>query len=641
VTVCVGALGKRGGVPVAQTMRVFIRRQCGGICGGAFLRRLPLLRLFATSSSAKRPLRFVCSSCGDDHAKWWGTCPTCRSVNTVSEFREPVAPAPGGGGSGANVSPAALRAAARGWLDASSTSAATQLTPLHAVPLQGASKTSLGSPELDGLLGGGLTAGSSVLFAGSPGVGKSTLLLQVAVLLCGGRARGGAPYAQFFCGNSDAVQSKPPSLARLVAYVSGEESAAQIAGRAARLGFDAPGLQVLNETRLEDVLTQLGAAAEAGARSGAGSLAAVVVDSVQTLWYDGLSAPAGTVSQVRECAVRLTAWAKAVGVPVVMAGHVTKSGDIAGPRVLEHIVDTVLFMEGEEGSGGDVGGGSGSGGGWWGGGGGGGSGGAGAPLPHGHRMVRALKNRFGGTSEVALLELGGEGFREAAPASLFLSRSGSGAPPPSGCAVAVTAAGSRAMCVEVQALVSPTPAGPFPRQRAMGVPGERLAMLAAVLARFGGLRRGAGVAGCDLLVNVVGGMRLNDPSADLAVVLALASSASGVPLPAGVAALGEVGLTGELRGCGGGRAREALAASAKLGFSKLLLPRAAAKGLGGGACEVVPVGSVEEAIRAALPEALSGGGGAPARSGKSPSAQPRFGGGWRPQYRGGRAPQES
>jgi len=543
-----------------------------------------------------------------------------------------------------------LRAAARGWLYAASASAATQLTPLHRVPLQGAAATSLGSAELDGLLGGGLTAGSSVLFAGSPGVGKSTLLLQVAALLCGAKSRDGAPYARFFCGGGGggaaaAAAAAPPRPARLVAYVSGEESAAQIAGRAARLGFDAPGLLVLNETRLEDVLAQLGTAAEAGARGGAGGLAAVVVDSVQTLWCEGLSAPAGAVGQVREVAVRLTAWAKAVGVPVIMVGHVTKSGDIAGPRVLEHIVDAVLFMEGEEGG---SGGGDAGGGGAWGGAGGGG---AGAPLPHGHRMVRALKNRFGGTSEVALLELGESGFTEAAPASLFLSRAadgggGGGGARPSGCAVAVTAAGSRSMCVEVQALVSPAPAGPFPRQRAMGVPGERLAMLAAVVARFGGLRRGAGVAGCDLLVNVVGGLRLSDPGADLAVVLALASSAGGAPLPPGVAAVGEVGLTGELRGCGGGRAREALAAAAKLGFSKLLLPRAAARGLaaGSGACEVVPVGSIEEAIRAVLPGVVAGAAGPPAAAAAAgaPPAQ-RWAGAWRPRTRaasGVKAPEE-
>ena len=591
-------------------------------------------RLFSTSRASfqktKKAAQYVCSDCGNESPKWAGQCPACGAWDTLKEFRAAAADKVP---SARNVSPAAFRtaapqvkasAASRAWLlppssskgpdgaaAASDTDAAIRLTPLSRLSTASLQRSSLGSAELDRLLGGGIVPGSVTLLGGAPGAGKSTLLLQICALLCDGQYVGGdsdgstMPYADFFCSrrsrrrssqarsasngaviNGDGGIFAPPR--KLVAYISGEESASQLQGRATRLGIDAPGLLVLNETRVDSIIQQLQEAVAAAALSpsdsgGPASLAAVVIDSIQTVFSDSLPGAAGSVTQVRECAVRLTQWAKATGVPVILVGHVTKAGDLAGPRVLEHLVDTVLFMEGEEGS---VGGGSGgysaayadvsTGGGF-----GGSNGGA--------RLVRAIKNRFGSTSEVGIFRMSDAGFTESNPARLFLSRpihsknsGGSDADDadaegeeattaPSGCAVTVTVEGSRPLCVEVQALATARYAA-FPRHRAMGVSQDRLFMLAAVLSRHTSLRPRAHEQ--DLLLNVVGGLRISDPAADLAIAVAIASTLTGRPAPPDVIFLGEVGLGGEIRpsSAGGAFMEKRLRAASALGFRTAFVP---------------------------------------------------------------------
>lgn len=530
------------------------------------LRRPVLFRapLSFFSAKARSPPAFVCTSCGADSSKWNGKCASCGEYNTVVEFKPGAAPRGGRG----DASSSYFGSAAGG--------GASRLTPLGEISRAGGARVSLGSAELDRLLGGGLTRGSCTLLCGAPGVGKSTLMLQIAALLCGdgARVRGtGTPYADFFSPASAPHTALPLSR---VAYVSGEESAPQIAARAERLGLDAAHLSVLNATALDEIEAQLSSAL--GMDGGVPPLAAAVVDSVQTLTASAAGAGAGSPTQVRESAIRLTAWAKATGVPVFLVGHVTKAGDIAGPRVLEHIVDTVLFMEGEEPLS-DVSA-------------------VGAPLPHGHRMVRAIKNRFGSTSEVGLFEVTDAGFVESDSARLFLSDS---AAPAAGCAVAVTAEGSRSLCVEVQALVSRA-LGPVPRLRAMGVPLDRLHLIVAVLAKF--TRVNVGALDADVLVNVVKGLRLSDPATDLGVAVAVASSALNEPIPRGVAFVGEVGLAGELRGVA--RLSERVRATAILGFDTIYVPQASQGAAESGAgVRVVFVRTLAEVITAVFGSAAT------------------------------------
>lgn len=545
---------------------------------------------------------YVCGSCGEGFSKWSGKCPACAAYNALSEFREARLVTATGS---PNISPSSVQ---RSWL-APNAGTQLRLAPLSEFSSASSAAVSLGSVELDRLLGGrGLTLGSSTLFSGAPGVGKSTLLLQVAGLLCGARREGGQRYADFFSGalpvaSGGAAAPAAGAAARTVAYISGEESAAQLKGRADRLRLDCPGLMVLNETKLEDVLTQLGAAYDQCTRPGSqAQLSAVIVDSIQTLWTEGLESIAGSVGQVKECALKLTAFAKATGVPVVMVGHVNKSGDIAGPRVLEHIVDAVLYMEGAEEmeATGGVGGG----------GGGGASlssaAGAAAAPSHGHRVVRALKNRYGSTSEVALLQLGEGGFTEAQPAQLFLSASGAAAEPAVGCAITVTAEGSRPLCVEVQALVQRA-SGAYPRARACGVSLDRLHLVSAVLAKHTRVGSSTGLLACDTLVNVVGGLRLSDPSFELALALALASTAVGLPLPREAVFLGEVGLTGELRGAVP-KLRERLVAARALGFTLAFVPRSVASQVGAlgdslrAGFHIQPSATLGEVVQACFPE---------------------------------------
>lgn len=462
---------------------------------------------------ARTQSRFVCQACGADFARWEGQCRSCQAWNTLVETvvtarqRASRSTARGsGGGLGDSPAPVALSAPADG--------------PTERLPT--------GLAELDRVLGGGIVPGSLLLIGGEPGVGKSTLLLQVA---------GGVALAQ---GG--------------VLYATGEESAGQIRLRAARLGLGsgpaADAVAVL-------ATSEVGAIVEA-ARSRRPAL--VVVDSIQTMTVDELDGPAGSVGQVRESALRLMELAKGEGIAVVLVGHVTKDGSIAGPRTLEHLVDAVIDLGGERGG--------------------------------VMRLVRAAKNRFGSTDELGVFEMGESGLREVAdPGRAFLADHEGAAP---GSVVAATLEGSRPLLIEVQALVSPAGYS-TPARRASGIDPTRLALLIAVLGR----RAGVSLGSHDVYANLAGGVTIAEPGLDLAVALALASSLRDQPIDPGTVAMGEVGLLGELRPVSGldRRLREA----ARLGFERAIVPT----GRPGTASTIpgialVPVGNVGEALAAAL-----------------------------------------
>ncbi len=424
---------------------------------------------------ARDKTEFTCSDCGTTSPKWLGKCPGCGAWNTLVEG----AADPAGG--------------ARHRFQALARSA--PVTTLAEIEASDVMRTPTGQDELDRVLGGGIVPGGVVLIGGDPGIGKSTLLLQAA----------------------DALSQRMKVL-----YVSGEESGAQTALRARRLGLDGSKVRVLAEIQLERILATLEAEAPAFC----------VIDSIQTLYSDQLTSAPGSVAQVRECAAQLTRTAKARGVAVVLVGHVTKEGALAGPRVLEHIVDTVLYFEGD---------------------------------PHSSfRLVRAIKNRFGAVNEIGVFAMTERGLKGVSnPSAIFLSTHGEPVP---GACVLVTLEGTRPLLVEVQALVDS--GGPSPRRLSVGLDRDRLAMLLAVLHRH------AGVA-CldqDVFVNAVGGVRISEPAADLAVMLAIQGSLRGRPLPRGFFAFGEVGLAGEVRPAP--RGQERLKEAAKLGFSVALVPKA-------------------------------------------------------------------
>ena len=420
----------------------------------------------------------VCSACGAATPRWHGRCPSCSEWNTLVEERVPAGPTAGVAGArrGAAARPVALRE----------------------VSARPSPRLTTGIGELDRVLGGGLVPGSVVLLGGSPGIGKSTLTnMALGHLAAAGRG---------------------------TLYVSGEESAAQIRLRAERLGPAALDVPVLAETDLETVVATIAAERPD----------ACVVDSVQTLHAGTLESAPGTVGQVREVATRITEVAKRNGTAVVLVGHVTKEGALAGPRVLEHLVDCVLQFEGER--------------------------------ERTYRTLRALKNRFGSTNDVGVFEMRGGGLVEVLDASARFVGEATRAP---GSVVLAAMEGSRPLLVEVQALVSPSELVP-PRRVCTGLDRNRLALVLAVLARHAGV--GAGTS--DVFVNVVGGVRIDEPGADLAVALAVASAARGVaPDPAPLACFGEIGLTGELRSVGhpDRRAEEA----AKFGLEAIVSPASA------------------------------------------------------------------
>ena len=456
---------------------------------------------------ARAKTAYVCTDCGAEHSKWQGQCTECGAWNTLSEIV--VEPAKAG---------AAMprRGGYAGHADAA------KITRLAAVAALAEQRNATGIGELDRVLGGGLVAGSVVLIGGDPGIGKSTLLLQMLGTF-GTRLRG--------------------------LYVTGEESLAQVAARGQRLGMSLEGLEALAETSIERIL----------AEAAANRPDVLIVDSIQTIWTELLAAAPGSVSQVRESAARLVRFAKESGTSVFLVGHVTKEGGIAGPRVLEHMVDAVLYFEGEAGS--------------------------------RYRVLRAFKNRFGAVNELGVFAMSEKGLKEVPnPSAIFLSAH---AQPTPGSAIMVTREGTRPLLVEVQALVDAS-ALPNPRRVALGLEQNRLAMLLAVLHRHGG----AAVHDQDVFVNVVGGIRVQETAADLPVLLAVLSSFRDRALPDKLVAFGEVGLSGEIRPVPNGEER--LREAATHGFTRAIVPKAnAPKKARIGDLEVIAVDRLDQALAAA------------------------------------------
>jgi DNA repair protein RadA/Sms len=455
---------------------------------------------------AKAKTAYVCTDCGAEHPKWQGSCMECGAWNTLSEIvLQPAVKSAG---------------AARGGY-AGKAAGSPKVMSLTEVAVTAEARTLTGIGELDRVLGGGLVEGSVVLVGGDPGIGKSTLLLQMLGTL--------------------GVQL--PSV-----YVTGEESLAQVAARAQRLGLPLEPLQALAETCIERILEQATAARPR----------VLVIDSIQTIWTELLTAAPGSVSQVRESAAKLTRFAKETGTSVFLVGHVTKEGGIAGPRVLEHMVDAVLYFEGESGS--------------------------------RFRVLRAFKNRFGAVNELGVFAMGDKGLREVPnPSAIFLSAH---AGPTPGSAVMVTREGTRPLLVEVQALVDQSSLG-NPRRVALGLEQNRLAMLLAVLHRHGGVA----AYDQDVFINVVGGIRVQETAVDLPALLAVLSSLRDRPLPEKTVAFGEVGLSGEIRPVPNGEER--LKEAAHHGFRRAIVPKANAPKSGRvGELEVVGVERLAQAIDA-------------------------------------------
>ncbi|MEO8158506.1 MAG: DNA repair protein RadA [Betaproteobacteria bacterium] len=439
---------------------------------------------------------YTCTECGGQTLKWQGQCPHCTAWNTLVETIAEKA-------SGSRYQ---------------SVAQASMLKKLADVEASEEPRRPTGIDELDRVLGGGLVTGAVVLIGGDPGIGKSTLLLQALALLGG---------------SCNAI------------YVSGEESAQQIALRARRLAVDATALNLLAEIQLEKVLSVLTAQKPDVA----------VIDSIQTVYSEALQSAPGSVAQVRECAAQLTRFAKSSGTSLLLVGHVTKEGALAGPRVLEHMVDAVLYFEGDTHS--------------------------------SFRLVRAVKNRFGAVNELGVFAMTERGLRGISnPSALFLSQHST---PVAGSCVMVTQEGSRPLLVEVQALVDEAHA-PNPRRLSVGLEQNRLAMLLAVLHRH------AGIAAFDqdVFVNAVGGVKIDEPAADLPVLLAIVSSLRNRPLPEKLVAFGEIGLAGEVRPVQ--RGQERLREAAKLGFKLAIIPKANAPRVAIEGIEVVAVERVEEAV---------------------------------------------
>ena len=426
---------------------------------------------------AKEKSIYSCTECGGTSPKWLGKCPGCGAWNTLVESVEEGAPKN------------RYQSNVRGLI------ASQPVTTLSEIEATDFDRQPTGIDELDRVLGGGIVTGGVILIGGDPGIGKSTLLLQ-------------------------ALDSLSKNMKTL--YVTGEESGAQVAMRSRRLGLAGSQVRVLTEIQLEKISATIDHEQPA----------VCVIDSIQTVYSEQLSSAPGSVAQVRECAAQLTRLAKSTSVTIILVGHVTKDGALAGPRVLEHIVDTVLYFEGDTHS--------------------------------SFRLVRAIKNRFGAVNEIGVFAMTEKGLKGVSnPSAIFLSTHGD---PVAGSCVLVTLEGTRPLLVEIQALVDS--GGPSPRRLSVGIDRDRLAMMLAVLHRHAGIAANDQ----DVFVNAVGGVRISEPAADLAVMLAIQSSLRGRPLPRGFITFGEVGLAGEVRPAP--RGQERLKEAAKLGFSVAIVPKA-------------------------------------------------------------------
>src|SRR5205085_1883486 len=420
-------------------------------------------------SKLKNKTQFLCNSCGSVHPKWMGKCPDCGTWDSLEEYKEPAFDE---------------RAQRSGKLAAEAERGMSAAEPMIIAEIEEADAPRLksGIGEFDRILGGGVVPGSAILVGGEPGIGKSTLLLQVADSLA---AR---------------ANSKSKNEDLKVLYVTSEESARQTALRASRLGAGSKNLLVLAETNVERIINQIRKHRPAVA----------IVDSIQMIYKPQLPAAPGSVTQLRDCCMELVYLAKAMNIAIFFVGHVTKAGTLAGPKIIEHIVDTVVYFEGDR--------------------------------FHTHRVVRCVKNRFGSTHEVGLFEMTGEGLREVAdPGKLFVEQYGP-AGPPSGSVVTAAMQGSRVLLVEVQALTASSVIGAA-RRKVSGVSSDRVGMIIAVLEKRAEMR----LAADDVFVNVAGGVKVIEPAIDLAVALAIASAHSNRPLPAATLAVGELGLGGEIR----------------------------------------------------------------------------------------------
>jgi DNA repair protein RadA/Sms len=451
---------------------------------------------------AKTKTIYICTECGALEPKWQGQCPSCMAWNTLVETIE----------ESANTT----NRYANKFDGLNQSSTLQKLSSIKAADIE---RKPTGISEFDRVLGGGLVEGGVVLIGGDPGIGKSTLLLQVLCHL---------------------------GMSAKAIYVSGEESPQQIAMRAKRLGLDASSVELLAEINLEKILATL--------QTHKPNIA--VIDSIQTVYSEALQSAPGSVAQVRECSAQLTRLAKQLGITVILVGHVTKEGSLAGPRVLEHIVDTVLYFEGDQNS--------------------------------SFRLIRAFKNRFGAVNELGVFAMTEHGLREVSnPSALFLSHHETQV---AGSCITVTMEGTRPLLIEIQALVDESHA-PNPKRLCVGLEQNRLAMLLAVLHRH------VGVA-CfdqDVFINAVGGVKIAEPAVDLAVILSIVSSLKNKPLESKLIVFGEVGLAGEVRAVQGGQMR--LKEAAKLGFTKAIIPKANAPKAKISGLEVFAVERLEQALR--------------------------------------------
>ncbi len=437
---------------------------------------------------------FQCQSCGYASPKWLGKCPDCGAWNSFSEERQ---------------SPRTLKSSG-------SFGGVAEAQPLTAITGGKERRNCIGIHELDRVLGGGLVDGAVVLIGGDPGIGKSTLILQALAKMADKKS-----HHECTALNSQRASAQP-AFGSTVLYVSGEESPEQIKLRAERLSINAETIMLLPETLVENIIIT---AAKLNP-------AVMVIDSIQTMFTEDLTSAPGSVGQIRESAAKLMLFAKKSGIPVFLIGHVTKEGAIAGPRVLEHLVDTVLYFEGDRG--------------------------------HPYRILRTVKNRFGSTNEIGVFEMTDSGLSEINnPSELFLSERPLNV---SGSTVIASMEGTRPLLVEIQALVAPTTFG-MPRRTSMGVDYNRVNLLVAVLEKKAGMHLG----GMDIFINIVGGLKIIEPASDLGIIAAIASSFREIPIDSRTFLFGEVGLSGEVRAVAQGETR--LKEASKIGFKKAIIPK--------------------------------------------------------------------